>query len=186
MNFNRHPDLSGRHAFLSASKSSWVNYDEDKLASTYRTAMAAHRGTRMHDLAAEHIRLGIKMPRSKKTIDTYVNDAIGYRMSPEQILYYSENCFGTADAISFRNNLLRIHDLKTGITPTSMRQLVVYAAMFCLEYGILPGEITIELRIYQNDEVKIYIPELDEVVHIMGRIRTFDKMIKTMKEEDLA
>jgi hypothetical protein len=36
----------------------------------------------------------------------YVNDAIGYQMTPEQPIYYSENCVGTADAISFKNDFL--------------------------------------------------------------------------------
>ena len=50
------------------------------------------------------------------------------KMTPEQILYYSDNCFGTADAILFRNNFLRIHDLKTGKIPAHMEQLEIYAS----------------------------------------------------------
>lgn len=77
--------------------------------------------------------IGQKLPRLNKTLNAYVNDAIGYKMIPEQILFYSDNCFGTADAIVFRNGLLRIHDLKTGVIPAHMEQLEVYAALFCLE-----------------------------------------------------
>jgi hypothetical protein len=104
-------------------------------------------------------------------------------MKPEQILFYSVNCFGTADAISFRNKHLRIHDLKTGVTATSMKQLEVYAALFCLEYNYKPYEIDIELRIYQNDNVEEYIPEVDDIVHIMDKIITFDKQIEILKAE---
>jgi hypothetical protein len=116
----------------------------------------------------------------------YVNDAIGYRMTAEQMLFYSVNCFGTADAISFRNKVLRIHDLKTGTTPTSMKQLEVYAAMFCLEYGYKPYEIDIELRIYQNDDIMEEVPEADDIVHIMDKIVTFDKQIEILKAEALS
>jgi len=186
MNFNTHFDLAGRHAFLSASKYHWSNYDDEKLDATYRTALAAMKGTQLHEFASEAIKLGIKLPRSRKTINLYVNDAIGFRMKPEQVLYYSDNAFGTADAIAFRNNMLRIHDLKTGVTPTSMRQLEIYVAFFCLEYGYKPAALDIELRIYQNDDVVISVPDVDTLTHIMDRIVTFDKRIDDLKAEAFA
>ena len=113
----------------------------------------------------------------------YVNDAIGYRMTPEQPLYFSENCFGTADAISFRDGLLRIHDLKTGQIPAHMEQLLVYSALFCLEYHAKPAEIGIALRIYQNDAILIHEPEVDEVLPIMDKIVSFDKTIRRLRTE---
>lgn len=189
MNFNDHSDrltLIGRHAFLSPSKYHWINYDDDKLDKTYRTALAAQKGVELHDFAHHAIKMGIRLPRSQKTLNMYVNDAIGYRMTSEQILYYSDNAFGTADTISFRRNLLRIHDLKTGVTTASITQLEVYAALFCLEYGFKPAEIDIELRIYQNDEIFIHNPELDTIVHIMDKIITFDKRIDLLKMEALS
>ena len=85
----------------------------------------------------------------------YVNDAIGFKLRPEQILYYSPNCFGTADAIDLRGDLLRIHDLKTGKVPAHIEQLMIYAALFCLEYGIKPSDIDTELRIYQGDDILV-------------------------------
>lgn len=112
MNFNRHSNLEGQHAFLGASKYHWINYSEDKVAEAYSKFLATQKGTVLHDFAARCISLGQKLPKSQKTLNMYVNDAIGYKMTPEQVLYYSENCFGTADAISFRNGLLRIHDLR--------------------------------------------------------------------------
>ncbi len=116
-------------------------------------------------------------------MNLYVNDAIGFRMKAEQTLFYSPNCFGTCDAISFRRGKLRIHDLKTGVMKTSERQLEVYAALFCLEYSYKPQEIEIELRIYQNDEVRIYEADPDVVTHIMDKIIAFDRRINQIKEE---
>jgi hypothetical protein len=146
-----HFNLTGQHAYLGASKYHWINYDEDKLALAYNRFLAAQKGTELHEFAARCIKLGQKLPKSKKTLNMYVNDAIGYRMKPEQVLYYSDNCFGTADAISFKDGLLRIHDLKTGTTPAHIEQLMIYASLFCLEYKCKPSDIDIELRLYQSD-----------------------------------
>ena len=115
MNFAKHSNLEGQHAFLSASGYHWINYSEEKIADAYAKYRAAQRGTALHAFAAQCIKLGQRLPKSQKTLNMYVNDAIGYKMTPEQILYYSPNCFGTADAISFRKDILRIHDLKTGV-----------------------------------------------------------------------
>ena len=153
MNFNKHSNLEGQHAFLSASKYHWINYDEEKLSAAYLKHLATLKGTELHDFACRCIKLSIKLPKTQNTLNLYVNDAIGYKMTPEQPLYYSDNCFGTADAISFRQNFLRIHDLKSGETPASMHQLEVYAALFCLEYHVNPEEIKIELRLYQANEI---------------------------------
>ena len=181
MNFNTHLAIEGQHAFLSASKYHWINYDEDKLALSYSKYLATMQGTRLHEFACECIKLGIKLPKSKKTMSLYVNDAIGYKMATEQPLYYSENCFGTADSISFRQNLLRIHDLKTGITPASMRQLEVYTALFCLEYTVDPNSIGIELRLYQSDNVIVHTPPTEDILHIMDKIIVFDQKINKLK-----
>lgn len=183
MVLNKHSDLVGKHAFLSASKYHWIRYDEEKLAQSFITAMAAARGTRLHELAMNLIKEGVKLEDTRATLNAYVNDAIGFRMTPEQILFYSNNCFGTADALSFRNGLLRIHDLKTGVNPSSMDQLLIYAAMFCLEYEIKPPEIEIELRIYQNDTVEILNPDPGDVIQIMDIIRKFDEIIERKKWE---
>lgn len=182
MSFKKHSDLVGQHAFLSPSDYHWVNYDEDKLDRVFFTRMQAQRGADLHALAYQAIRLGVRLPTSKKTLNLYVNDAIGFRMSPEVILYYSDNCFGTADTIAFRNNTLRIHDLKTGINEASFHQLEVYAALFCLEYRFKPFDIRTELRIYQNDEVKVFVPEPDDIFHIMDKIITFDKRLTVLRE----
>lgn len=183
MNFNEHLKLEGKHAYLGASKYSWLNYSEDKLKDSYIRSIAAQKGTELHEFAAKCIELRQKLPKSEKTLNKYVNDAIGYKMNPEKILYYSDNCFGTVDAISFRSGLLRIHDLKTGVTPAHIEQLLIYAALFCLEYKLKPSDIEIELRIYQNDEIIYHIPESDEIVPVMDKIKTFDKILNDIKKE---
>lgn len=181
MKFNAHTNMTGLHAFLSPSSYHWLNYDEEKLTNSFHTKRAAQRGTELHEFAAEAIRLGIRLTNNKQTINQYVNDAIGFRMTAEQPLFYSENCFGTADAIAFTKNKLRIHDLKTGVSRTSELQLYIYAALFCLEYGYKPFDIEYELRIYQEGDVRIYIPEPDEIAHVMDRIITSDKILKELR-----
>jgi hypothetical protein len=182
MNFNDHSNLEGRHAFLSPSNYHWVNYDDQKLQARFISAMAARRGTDLHDFAHKAITLGIRLPKTKSTINLYVNDGIGYRMSCEVGLFYSINCFGHADTVSFRNGKLRISDLKNGISPTSHKQLKVYAALFCLEYGVSPFDIVIELRIYQRDEVMLEVGNPQEIQEIMNKIVYFDDLIESMKE----
>lgn len=183
MNFNKHYDLAGEHAFLSASKYHWTNYDPDKVSAAYIKHLAVQKGTRLHALAQTLIEERQRLPKSKKSLNSYVNDAIGFRMRPEQVLYFSPNAFGTADAISFRDNFLRIHDLKTGVSPVSMRQLEIYAAYFCLEYKVKPEEIEIELRIYQSDEVIVHNPEPEDIRTIMNKIIEFDRKIEIIKSD---
>lgn len=184
MQFLAHRDLHGKHAFLSASKYSWIRYDDLKLEEVYKNHEAAMIGSQFHDLASQLIRLGVKLPRTQKTLNQFVNDVIGFHMNSEQILFYSDNIFGTADAIAFRKNKLMIFDLKTGvIAKASMDQLLIYAAIFCLEYGVKPADIEIELRIYQNDEVLVLEPLLEDIIPIMDKIVRFDQKIEMMKAE---
>ena len=184
MKWNDHSSLQGQHAFLSASNYHWINYDNEKLIQYFNNYRDAEKGTILHAFAAECITLGQKLPKSQKTLNNYVNDAIGYKMDPEQILYYSSNCFGTTDAICFRNNFLRIHDLKTGVTPAHMEQLMIYECYFCLEYHIKPADIKSELRIYQNDDILVYNPSVDEIVPLIDKIISFDKLLEKMKDEE--
>ena len=185
MDFNKHFELDGMHAFLSASKYHWIRYDEEKIINSYMNFMATQKGTELHDFACQCIRLGQKLDRTKKTsLNMYVNDAIGFKMTPEQKLVYSINCFGTADAICFRKNLLRIHDYKSGVVPAHMDQLRIYAALFCLEYKIKPPDIDIELRIYQNDEILYDKPTAEDIVPIMDKIITFDKILSRIRSEE--
>lgn len=187
MNFNRHSKLEGLHAPFSPSQSSWLRYNDSKLQEVYANKRASEMGTILHQWAKTTIDLGIRQPRSNKTLYAYVNDAIGFKMSTEVVLFYSPRFFGTADAISYRTingrGLLRIHDLKTGTTKVKMEQLMVYAALFCLEYRIKPGEIDFELRIYQNNEIAYHNPTADEILPIMDRIVHLDKLLESYEEE---
>ena len=208
MIFNEHSKLKGLHAFLGASKYTWLNYDGvDQLFNSYKRQYAAAVGTSLHEIASDHIRLGFKITKrdqrsilyellkkgySRNVIDmdsifenlsNFVNDAIGFQMQTEQILYFSDNCFGTADAISFDDNFLRIHDYKSGTIPAHMEQLDIYSALFCLEYKKNPNEIQIEERIYQSNEVLYSNPDPSLIISIMDKIITFDKMIERFKKE---
>lgn len=185
MNFNKRSDLRDKHAFLSPSYYHWINYDDQKLNARWNSVRGATRGTDLHALAHHAIRLGIKLSRADLTMSRYVNDAIDLKMTPEQTLYYSDNCFGTADAISFRRRKLRIHDLKTGLIKSSEKQLEVYAALFCLEYGVSPFDIQIELRIYQNEEARIFDPNPETIMEIMDTIVLFDQKIEMYKDQEL-
>lgn len=186
MNFIKHSEILGQHAFLGASKYHWLNYDDDKLVQSYLNSLAVQKGTELHELACQLIRLGVKLPKSKSTLNQYVNDAIAYRLTPEQPLYFSRNCFGTADAISFneKDRFLRIHDLKTGVTPAHMEQLEIYAALFCLEYHQQPTDLGMELRIYQNNEVLIHSPRGENIGSIMQLIIRFDDKIEKIRMEE--
>ena len=187
MEFNRHKNLEGLHAPFSASQSSWLRYDDDKVLEVFSNKKAAEMGTKYHEWAKMTIDLKIKQPRSNKTLYAYVNDAIGFDMSTEVVLFYSPRFFGTADSISYRKvngrGLLRIHDLKTGTTKVKIDQLMVYAALFCLEYRIKPGDIDFELRIYQNNEIIYHNPAADEILPIMDRIVHLDKLLESYEEE---
>lgn len=187
MKFNTHYNLEGLHAPFSPSQSAWLRYDDDKTLEIYANKKAAEMGTRLHKWAQDTIDLGIKQPRSNKTLYAYVNDAIGFKMSTEVVLFYSERFFGTADAISFKNKTLRIHDLKTGKIgkiETHIEQLEIYAALFCLEYKVKPGDIDIELRVYKQDEVLCHNPTAEEIVPIMDKIVHLDKLLEKMDYEE--
>lgn len=190
MNFNDHRKLEGCHSFLSPSNYHWIGYSKEKLRKVYLNQFAKERGTKLHTFARDAILYGQKLSNSKKALNRFVNDAIGYRMSPEVVLYYSPNCFGTCDAISYRDGLLRIHDLKTGETKASFVQLQIYAALFFLEYREYDLENTeIELRIYQGSDVYVekYVNEdkkSKSIIKIaMQIIEKFDKEIEKLKQE---
>lgn len=210
MEFNKHSDLIGKHALLSPSLYSWLNYDEDtdQLYKRYRNQYATQIGTIVHEYAEKRIKYGLKLGRNVneknallfylldngiprnvidlnyifETVNMYVNDSIGFGLEPEVLLYYSDECFGTTDAISFRDSMLRIHDLKTGTIPAHMEQLMIYAALFCLEYNVNPRTINYDLRIYQGGEALNYIPQGTEIHAITSKIIKTVEKIKEFKE----
>ena len=212
MNFNKHFHQEGKHALLSASSWRWLNDDSDSLVKRIKSQYSTTIGTILHNIAYKHIKYRIKMNRYDKknvmlelltngipgfVIDaldfddifenlmTYVNDGVGFKLSPEVVLYYSDNFFGTADSIAYseRDHFLRIHDYKSGSTPAHMEQLLVYAALFSLEYMIKPTEFETELRIYQNNEIVVHNPPSDEIITVSDTIVNHEKFLTTIKEE---
>ena len=214
MIFEKHSELEGQHAFLSPSNYHWINYDGEKLADRYLKRLAVERGTELHAFACEAIRLNRMQPKNRDTLNMYVNDAIGYKLTPEQPLFYSYNCFGTADAIGYSRGILRIHDLKTGEIEAHMEQLRIYAALFCLNYQARTAELRkkgmsdmdiankfelnpndlhfdpekmkrIELRIYQMGEVRTEEADPKEIRYLMDTIIAGDQIIRNVKAEGM-
>lgn len=212
MNFNKHFDKEGKHAILSASSWRWLNDDQESLMKRISSSYAQAIGTILHDFAAKHIQYRIKLNKYDKknamlelltsgvpayvldsldfdsifeNLMAYVNDGVGFKMYPEVVLYYSENFFGTADAISFNENerILRIHDYKSGVIPAHIEQLEIYAALFCLEYRFKPHEIETHLRIYQSGEVLCHEPEPEEIKEVADKIVYLDKFLNQMRQE---
>lgn len=193
--YNDHAQLEGTHAFLSPSNYHWLRYDKEKLLARLQTAKAAARGTSLHKLAAHAISEGVQLMPDGSTLSMYVNDVIKYGMLPERALFYSLDCYGTADAIGFEiydqpeDNVLgylRIFDLKTGVSPCSVEQLYVYAAVFCLEYDYRPYQIEGELRLYQNDAIDCYQIDRVELTQVMSTIMSHQRVIDEYRMEDEA
>ena len=206
MNWNRHTNLEGAHAFLSASKYTWLNKTNEEIIQTYTNSYAQSIGTMVHAYASDSIRYREKIRKSDAkavkfdlmrkgipefaidirsffpTLMSYVNDSIDFGMDPEILLYYSDLCFGTADAIQLRGDTLRIHDLKTGATTAKIDQLMIYAALFFHEYGYKPEKCKTELRIYQSDDIAVYEPEVQEIREVMRSIVEKDRVLQRLKE----
>ncbi len=206
MNWNQHRNLEGSHAFLSASKYSWLSKTNEEIVQSYTNSFSQAIGTLSHAFAADYIRFREKLKKGDSrtlkmdlmrrgipeyaidiraffpTVMRYVNDSIDYMMDPEILLYYSDLCFGTADSIQVSNGVLRIHDLKTGTTVAKIDQLKIYAALFYLEYGQKPERLRTELRIYQSDDIIVHEPEVDEIREVMNAIVEKDRVLQKLKE----
>lgn len=182
MQWNKHLQLEGQHAFLSASGYHWLNDSEEKLIERYENAHAKAKGTQLHQLASDLIKQKIKLPRTKQTLNRFVNDAISLRMESEVVLYYSRFCFGTVDAISFHKNILRISDYKSGKTPAKHEQLLIYAAYFCLEYEHDPRTIDeIILNIYQFDEIHTLVADPLDVLEVMRKSEINTRILEDLE-----
>lgn len=188
MNWNQHFDLKGRHAFLSPSKHSWLNYDKDKLKQSYLNSLKKEEGIILHDFASRAIMNKIKLADYKKALNMFVNDSIGFRMESEQLLYYSDICFGTADAIKYEelenSGVLRIFDLKNGVSKVSFDQLYIYSALFFLEYSnIKLLKTKVILRIYQGNGYEELEADNKIIKDIMRKIVNFDKELISIRSE---
>lgn len=203
MIFNKHPELDNKHAFMGASKSSWLTKDPDGFREAYLNSFAQAKGTAVHALAHDCIvshttltladthLVDICMYKAFIPVQAYsssnilltlvpfVNDAIGFHMLSEVHLFYNWYCYGTTDAILFddHSKQLRIHDLKTGTLPAHMEQLVIYAALFCLEYHKDPKDFTTLLQIYQEGNIVKYSPNCKEIKTVMNTIERNTKII---------
>ena len=210
MQWNDHKQLEGKHAFLGASNFHWINWNDQIFENRYYSQFSTTIGTAIHALAHDCILNRTKINKHDKHLvelslyhafvpkDAYdpnailenlipfVNDAIGYHMSSEILLYYNSYCFGTCDAILFneKDKILRIHDLKTGTTTAHFEQLLIYAALFCLEYHKNPRHFTTELRIYQNFEISVNTPDPSEIESFMELIQNRSQLISTYLERE--
>lgn len=174
----------GDHAFLGASNHAWYNYDDEKLVKVYVSKLATVRGTMLHDLACKLIKMKVKLPENNSTLNLYVNDSINFGLKPEYKLYYSKFAYGTTDAIDFKDGILKVSDLKTGKTKVSFMQLMIYAALFFLCYPEIPLKKVnrIELRVYQNNDILMETPEIDEILPIMDKIRRYSRILEELEE----
>lgn len=210
MQWNDHKQLEGKHAFLGASNFHWVNWNDQIFENRYYSQFSTTIGTAIHALAHDCILNRTKLNKHDRHLieitlyhayipkDAYdpddilmnlipfVNDAIGYHMSSEILLYYNNYCFGTCDAISFseKERILRIHDLKTGMTTAHMEQLLIYAALFCLEYHKNPHQFKTELRIYQNFNIVVEEPDANDIETFMNLIQERSKTIMSYLERE--
>lgn len=183
MEWNKHPETEGRHAFLSPSGYTWLNYDKEKMIQTYKNHLRVAQGTYDHDLASRLIKTRRKLAPIKSAFNLFVNDCIGMIMDSEVQLKYSENCFGTADAIKFDEKLkeLYVFDLKTGKSKADMRQLKIYSALFCLEYGRKPDKLKFICRIYQGNGFVEEVYDGSEIKEVMTQIKEMDKALVEAK-----
>lgn len=210
MQWNDHKQLEGKHAFLGASNFHWINWNDQIFENRYYSQFSTTIGTAIHALAHDCILNRTKLnkhdrhlieitlyhayiPKDAYDLDDilmnlipFVNDAIGYHMSSEILLYYNNYCFGTCDAISFseKERILRIHDLKTGTTTAHMEQLLIYAALFCLEYHKNPHQFKTELRIYQNFNIVVEEPDANDIETFMNLIQERSQTIMSYLERE--
>ena len=212
MIFVKHSNWEGKHSILSPSKWQWLNDDEESLKRRIISSYMPTVGKIIHDYACDRITYGQKLQKTDKkdiifellrnevprfvvsgldmntifeNLYNYINDCIGFRMSPEVGLGISDYGFGHTDCIGFneKENLLRVFDLKTGKIPAHMEQLIVYCAYFCIEYHKKPYEFNSELRIYQNNEIIFHNPQPEEVAPVIDNIVSKNNYITRLFKE---
>lgn len=175
------------HSFASGNIKAYESYDEENLDDVRKGFRNYVRGRYPLDqdktasLAFMFLDNMRYVPEeSWLSVAQFINDGCQYKMNSEQPLWYSDNAFGTTDAISFYRNKLRIHDLKTGDTPAKLMQLNIYAALFCLEYHKQPDQIKIELAIYQFGNVTKESPDPKDIRDLMDLIVEDDRVLNLM------
>jgi len=188
MEWNDHWRLEGRHATLSPSGYHWLNYDPDKMRRVTWNNYSKEDGTKMHELASNMILYSIMPENNENALNQFVIDALTMfdeSMSSEVLLYYSDECFGTADAIYYDEETkhLQVHDLKTGVSKPSFKQLWIYCALFCLEYDKKPEDLTFECRLYQLGAMDIDSPDPKDIRAIMNQIVSMSNVIEGVRIE---
>lgn len=188
MEWNDHWRLEGRHATLSPSGYHWLNYDADKMRRVTWNNYSKEDGTKMHELASNMILYNIMPEDNENALNQFVIDALTMfkePMSSEILLYYSDECFGTADAIYYdkEKKHLQVHDLKTGVSKPSFKQLWIYCALFCLEYDKKPEKMTFECRLYQLGAMDIDAPGPKDIRNIMNQIVSMSNVIEGVRHE---
>lgn len=209
--WNIHKEYEGKHALMGASNPHWLNYDSKAFENKYYSRYSQEIGTALHQLAHDCIVGRIKLSKHDthlvemalfkafipkdaydpniilKTLMPFVNDAIGFHMSSEILLFVNEFCFGTTDAIVYNEyeKILRIHDYKSGSIPGKIEQIYIYMAMFCIEYNIDPRKLNlIEARIYQNCECLIDNPPAEVILNIINIIKNNTALVATYLERE--
>ena len=192
MIWNRHSNLEGSHAFLSASKYNWITKTNEELVQAYTNSYSQTIGTLMHAYAADSIKFREKLRKSdargakfdlmRRGVPEFAIDIRSFFPTVMAYVNDSDLCYGTADSITVSNDILRIHDLKTGVTPAKTDQLMVYAALFFLEYPYKPERLRTELRIYQMDDIIVREPEVEEIREVMNAIVEKDRVLQKLKE----
>ena len=80
--------------------------------------------------------------------------------------------------------MLKVFDLKTGMVPAHVEQLLIYNALFCLEYKYEPKHLDIEDRIYQTGQIIAVQPDPNDIKAICNQIIEFDSIINEVKKEE--
>ena len=64
-----------------------------------------------------------------------------------------------------------------------MEQLLLYDALFCLEYRINPKDIQVENRIYQCDAISVANPSPDELKEFVDMVVEKEKCAREVRAE---
>ena len=188
MIWNNHKELEGKHAFMGASNYHWTNYDDITFEARYYNQFSQVIGTAIHELAHDCIVSRTKLNKHDihlielKLYKAFVpKDAYDANLILENLIPFVNDAIGYYE----RDKILRIHDYKNGVTQADIRQLYIYAALFCLEYHVNPLTLNkIECRIYQNLEVLIDNPTGEVIQFYMDKIQNRTELIKTFLERE--
>ena len=87
MNFNKHQEYEGKHAFMGASQFRWIEWDSTTLMERYYSRYAQEIGTVLHSLAQNCIKARIRLSKA----DLHLVDLFDIGM-PLQFVVHSTLC----------------------------------------------------------------------------------------------